>query len=165
MAEAEKTQRSPAGGRRRAPYRTYSEKLAQKIIVRLGQGEKWKQIAGTDGLPCYGTLYNWRKQHAEFAEQLDEALAMAADWNADRALEVAEAATKDSVQQDRLLVATLMKHAALTAPRRWGGKGKVAEPEQRVAVRVRDFVPFTRPDGRVVTREIFPDGTHQDYDR
>lgn len=162
MAESEKPRRS---GRRRAPYRTYSETLAQKIIVRLGQGEKWKQIAGTDGLPCYGTLYNWKARDPEFAERVAQAQEMAADWNADRALEVAEAATKDSVQQDRLLVATLMKHAALTAPRRWGGKGKVAEPELRVAVRVRDFVPFTRPDGRVVTREIFPDGSHEDYER
>lgn len=165
MTESEKPRQAPTVGRRRAKYRVYSETLAQKIIVRLGQGEKWKRIAGTDGFPCYATLYNWKVRHPEFAERVAQAQEMAADWNADRALEVAEAATKDSVQQDRLLVATLMKHAALTAPRRWGGKGKLAEPELRVAVRVRDFVPFTRPDGRVVTRDIFPDGRHHDYER
>lgn len=160
-----KSPTEPGEAGKRAPYRRYSKGLAKEIALRLAKGEAWKRIAGTEGMPSYNSLYNWRRSHPEFAQLLDEAMAMAADWHAERALEIAQAATKETVQQDRLMVATLMKHAALRAPKQWGGKGKAPEPEQRIAVRVRDFRPFTRPDGRVVTREYFPDGSHHDYDR
>jgi hypothetical protein len=113
-------------------------------------------------MPSYGALYQWRRKHPDFAEAVDAAREHGADLCADRALAVAAAATKDTVQQDRLHVGVLMKRAALTAPRRWGGKAEPAakiKPEPvEIVFRVRHFEVVTGPDGRDFVREIEPEG-------
>lgn len=53
----------------------YSEALAREICERIGRGEIWSRISGTDGMPEYSTLFQWRRK-PEFAEAF--ALARAA---------------------------------------------------------------------------------------
>jgi hypothetical protein len=141
-------------------YVRYTPTVVRRICERLAEGESWAQICSTDGMPSYGTLYVWRRRYPDFAEAVDAAREHGADLSADKALAVAAAATKETVQQDRLHVATLMKHAALTAPRRWGGKAaKAAKPEPvEVVFHVRHFEVVTGPDGRDFVREIKPEG-------
>jgi hypothetical protein len=138
----------------------YSIAVATKICARLAKGESWSRIANTKGMPCYSALYAWQKRHPEFAEAVAQAREIGADYCADKALEVAAAATKDTVQQDRLFVQTLMKHAALKAPKRWGGKGEAKEKPQKVEMvfRVRHFEKVIGPDGKAFVREILPEG-------
>jgi hypothetical protein len=85
-----------------------------------------------------------------------------ADYCADKALMVAEAATKETVQQDRLLVSTLMRRAAVIAPKVWGGKPEKAAKEKpepvEVVFRVRHFEKVIGPDGKAFVREIKPEG-------
>jgi len=138
----------------------YSIAVATRICARLAKGESWSRIANTEGMPCYSALYAWQKRHPEFAEAVAQAREIGADYCADKALEVAAAATKDTVQQDRLFVQALMKHAALKAPKRWGGKGEAKEKPQTVEVvfRVRHFERVIGPDGKAFVREIKPEG-------
>ncbi|HKP79730.1 MAG TPA: hypothetical protein VJU34_11465 [Phenylobacterium sp.] len=138
----------------------YSVAVARKICARLAKGESWSRIANTEGMPSYSALYAWQKRRPEFAEAVAQAREIGADYCADKALEVAAAATKDTVQQDRLFVQTLMKHAALKAPKRWGGKGEAKEKPQTVEVvfRVRHFEKAIGPDGKAFVREIKPEG-------
>jgi terminase small subunit-like protein len=152
--------RKPATSRRaRGRPGRYSQALAHRICERLANGEKWHLICNTDGLPSYTTLYTWQRKHPEFAEKLAMAREMAADLQADTALVVAEAATAASVQADRLRVSTLMKHAALAAPHRWGAKAEAAgSAPRKLTIYIRHFERVVLDDGSVVVREVPPEG-------
>jgi len=146
----------------RVTHIRYGQGVAKRICERLAKGEPWSTICNTDDLPCYASLYDWSERHPEFAEAVARARQQGADYCADRALEVAEGATKETLQQDRLLVSTLMRRAALIAPRAWGGKADKAakdKPEPvEVVFRVRHFEKVIGPDGKAFVREIKPEG-------
>jgi hypothetical protein len=59
-----------------------------------------------------------------------------------------------------------MMHAARLDPVHWSAKGVAAAAAdaapKRIVIVVRNFVPVTLPDGRVITREILPDGSFID---
>jgi|GEM_PF-2454593 len=150
----------------------YGPKVVEKICARLTQGETWFDMCNTDGLPSYTTFYTWQEKHPEFAEAVFKARQQGADFCADEALRVAQAATRETVQQDRLLVTTLMRRAALIAPKAWGGKGEkggagaskdgaaVTAPAAplEVVFRVRHFERVVGEDGRAFVRELLPEG-------
>lgn len=143
---------------RQATRIRYGAPLVKKICERLALGESVFKLSDGDGMPACSTIYNWQKRYPDFAEKVAQAREQGADYLAGRALEVAAGSTKDTVQQDRLFVNTLMKHAALQAPRTWGGKGaaKAADKPQQVEVifRVRHFEKAIGPDGKAFVREI-----------
>ncbi|WP_430425557.1 hypothetical protein [Phenylobacterium sp.] len=149
----------------------YGVELGRRLCDRIANGEAWRSFCNTDGMPSYATLYSWRDKHPEFAQRLARARDIAADNRAEKALEVAERATSATATADRLHVNTLLWHASHGAPHRYGARAGAAaaatakaEP-RRVIIEVRRFVPFERPDGKLVTREILPDGSTIDYDR
>lgn len=159
---AQKTPRSKTPDRKgRVTHIRYGQAVARRICERLAKGEPWSSICNTDDLPCYASLYTWSERYPEFAEAVARARQQGADYCADKALTVAEAATKETVQRDRLLVSTLMRRAALIAPKAWGGKTDKAKekPEPvEVVFRVRHFEKVIGPDGKAFVREIKPEG-------
>ena len=58
---------------------SYSEALAQEVCERIGRGEAWSRIGGTDGMPEYSTLFYWRRNRPEFAEAFDPTSEAAAE--------------------------------------------------------------------------------------
>lgn len=149
----------------------YGEALWRRLCERIANGEIWRRFCNTDGMPSYSTLYDWRDKHPEFAAALKRARDIAADNRAEKALEVAEEATAATVSADRLHVNTLLWHASHGAPHRYGAKAGAAavkpaksEP-RRIVIEIRKFVPVRTPDGKLITREILPDGSTIDYDR
>lgn len=141
----------------------YSQAVALRICERLAKGESLFQMANTEGMPCASTFYTWQRRYPEFAEAVLQAREAGAESLAGQALDVASKSTRETVQQDRLYVQTLMKHAALKAPRTWGGKAdrsaKAPEPQRvEVVFRIRRFEKAIGPDGRAFVREILPEG-------
>ncbi len=142
----------------------YSQAVALRICERLATGESLFQMANTEGMPCASTFYAWQRRYPEFAEAVLQAREAGAESLAGKALDVASRSTRETVQQDRLYVQTLMKHAALKAPRTWGGKAdrgaaKAPEPQRvEVVFRIRRFEKAIGPDGRAFVREILPEG-------
>ena len=139
----------------------YGKAVAAKICGRIADGEAWFRICNQNGLPAYGTLYDWLKKHPDFAEAYAQAREMAADRRADEALEVAQGSTAATVQSDRLYVNTLQWRAAKGAPRRYGARAEAAESAEeretpRLIIEVRRFEKVVRPDGSVYAREILP---------
>lgn len=156
--------RAPA--KKRKPVR-FSAKVAEEICIRIAAGETWSAMCGKGSMPSHAALYKWRDQKPEFRADLERARDIAADSRADRALEVAEGATSATVQADRLRVSTLLWHAARGAPHRYGSRAEAPAgkaPRASFSVRIREFVPVTREDGTVFTREIRPDGSFVDAD-
>lgn len=149
--------RTPPG----AKYTRYSAKVVAQVCDDLAAGKTWEHIGLQKDRPSYSTMYKWRKSRPEFAEATDAARAFGADYCADHALDVAEAVTKETVQQAKLRVDTLMQRAALLAPQRWSGKGGGAGAGSRpveVVFRVRHFQRMTGPDGKDFLREVLPEG-------
>lgn len=169
VEKPQRTRRRQKGPRSKTPDRRgrvthirYGQAVARRICEQLAKGEPWFSFCNTEDFPCYASLYAWSEKYPEFAEAVARARQQGADYCADRALEVAEAATKETVQQDRLLVGTLMRRAALMAPKAWGGKTETAakakaEPVE-VVFRVRHFEKVIGPDGKAFVREIKPEG-------
>ena len=149
-----------SGGRARGQYTRYTATVVSQVCEDLAAGKTWEQIGETPGRPSYSTMFKWRKLHPAFAEAADAARAYGADVCADRALTVAEQATKETVQQAKLHVDTLMQRAAFLAPQRWSAKAAApAKPEPvEVVFRVRHFQRMTGPDGIDFLREVKPEG-------
>lgn len=145
----------------------YSRAVCDEICRRIAGGEVWHRIANTGSLPAYETLYAWRRKHPEFAEALAQAREAAAELRADQALLAAEEATPATVQVDRLKVAAYQWRAAKSAPKLYGPKaGEEAEgggEPRRMIIEIRRFEKVTNEDGKVVLREVFPEG--QDPER
>jgi hypothetical protein len=138
----------------------YSRAVAREICERLAAGERWHRFCNTARMPSYHCLYKWRLRHPEFAEAYAQAMEMAADLHADRALDVAEEATPATVTSDRLHVSTLQWHAGKAAPERWGSKAEAAVVKEggprRLTIRIRQFERAWREDGTPYVREVLP---------
>lgn len=163
-------QPSNESGETSEPAVRYSESLAGKICEKLGEGATFSHLSTLPDMPSLATLYRWRKTKPKFELNVAVALSAGATRMAERALEIAEGATKETLPVDRLRVDVLMKHAAQMSPQEWGRGAKTAEKakdrgDRKIVVRVRDFTPVTRPDGTVFTREILPNGSFRDFER
>lgn len=151
-----------SSARPRRKKKTYSEAMKRKVIEALARGKTYADFDRMSGLPCTATIYNWRKAHPDFAAMADDARAFGAEACADRALEVAEQATEDTVRKAKLHVDALMQRAAHLAPERWGGgrsarSAAKAEPVE-IVFRIRQFEKVIGPDGKAFVREVLPEG-------
>ncbi|HEY0647340.1 hypothetical protein [Phenylobacterium sp.] len=155
-----KSAKAPLRPKRKARS-NYTPAMVQRVCDDLAAGKTYDEIGHTPGRPSYATIYNWRRQYPAFAEAVDAARAFGAEFCADRALTVAEAATEETVRKAKLHVDTLMQRAALLAPQRWSVRGAVAAPKGEpveVIFRVKHFERVVGPDGKAFLREIKPEG-------
>jgi hypothetical protein len=105
-------------------------------------------------MPGYTTLYLWQQKHPEFAEAFALARAAATEMRADEVLAVSMAATKETIQEDRLHVGSLKWHVA-----RADGIAKTSNDwtlgkTRRLVIQVREFERAWREDGTPYVREI-----------
>lgn len=148
--------------RQRRRIARYTPATVRKVCEDLASGKTYQEVGRDLRRPSMATLYNWRQKHPEFAEAADAARAFGAEFCADRALEVAEQATEETVRKAKLHVDTLMQRAASLAPERWSGRAASrsmakAEPLE-IVFSVRHFEKVIGPDGKAYVREILPEG-------
>lgn len=157
------SERKTARARERQPRRKqvrYSQQLAETICARLSAGEAWHRMCEEDGMPSYAAFYAWRRRYPAFAQAVEAALQAAADYYADRALEVAQAATKETVTRDRLEVSTLLtraKTAKAQAQKAEAAAASKLPPIIRYVFEARRFETVTGEDGKLYVREIPPE--------
>ena len=112
----------------------YTPAIAEMICERIANGEIWYRICNTEGLPSYKSLYVWLDRYPAFAEAYARAQDIAAHARFEKALVVAEDATAATVSADRLHVSTLLRHAEVLAPQRYGSRRREAAPEPPLIV-------------------------------
>lgn len=78
----------------------YSNKLADKICVRLAQGESLLSICKDDGMPHTSTVYQWVLDNDEFSDKYDTARIMQANHMFDELLEIADDGTNDYMERE-----------------------------------------------------------------
>ena len=137
----------------------FTRAMVRKVCEDLASGKTYQELARNPRRPCAATLYNWRQKHPEFAEAADAARAFGAEFCADRALEVAEQATEETVRKAKLHVDTLMLRAGFLAPGRWSARTARAAKVEPVEIvfSVRHFEKVTGADGKAYVREIEPE--------
>jgi hypothetical protein len=144
--------------KRKSPVH-YTERRAQQILQRIANGERWKHFSAGDDTPCYSVIYTWAKRHPDFGAAYELAKRIGADARADKALEVAENATKESLPVDRLHVGVL-KWAVERDTKIYGPRPD--EPDlgagRKVVVVVRQFENYVDEEGVTRVREITPLG-------
>lgn len=152
----------PQSGRtnkkRRSPVR-YSQALADRILERLGEGERWSAIAGEPGLPTHTVVYKWGQRNAEFARAWAAAQRMGANVRADRVLDIAEKSTPETLSVDRAHIGALKWHVDRDA-KVWGLREEEPDrgkPGQTLIIRVRQFTLYTDETGVERVREVLPD--------
>jgi hypothetical protein len=98
---------------------SYTWATAEAICRRLTSGESLVAIVRDPAMPCYGTVYNWLKKHAEFADLYVQARQVQADWLFDEAREVSLEATPETVWVGRLRFDTIRWMTARMAPKKY----------------------------------------------
>ncbi len=167
QAKSRAPKNKPVGPNGKAPRVYYSPATVDRICRRIARGEPWLELANKPGIPSYDRLYAWRNKYPEFAEALARARLMAAEVRADQAVQAAEAITVDTLAVGRVKIAAYQKFAKDPAPPGHGSKRNCAPPPpkpidpdkpRRFIVEVRRWTKVTLPDGKVVLREVFPEG-------
>jgi hypothetical protein len=131
----------------------YSEALAREVCERIGRGEAWSRIGGTDGMPEYSTLFYWRRTRPDFAEALALAQAAGNEVRADEVLAVSREATRETIQEDRLHVGSLKWHVARADGIAVKSNSWISG-KRRLVIRIREFERAWRADGTPYVREI-----------
>lgn len=102
---------------RGGPPGSYSPALAEAVCFRLLAGKTLSEVCREPGMPAMATVYKWRRERPDFAEDYRVARRMAVEAILDETLAVAEAVTAETVAATRLKIRTLYWKAARLGPR------------------------------------------------
>lgn len=81
--------------------------VVDAVCDALIYGASFREVAARPGMPSMTTLLTWLEQDPEFARAVALAREQGLQYLMDRALEIAEAATRATVRADRLRVSAL----------------------------------------------------------
>jgi hypothetical protein len=87
-------------GMKPAPY---SKAVCDILCQRVANGENLVKVLKEPGMPTYSQVKRWARQNPEFDQAMEQAHKDAADYLADRALEVAEKAYEDGVGASQMV--------------------------------------------------------------
>jgi len=134
-----------AGGVARTNGRlsSFCQATADEICRRIAEGESMIGICRDPAMPCFSTVYYWRRQYAGFAEALRVARETQAEWYCDVGWEIASAVTPATAYATHVRLAQLRWTAAVRAPRVFGRTRPVepAGPGPDGQLRVVSYVP------------------------
>lgn len=77
----------------------YTEALAERICLRIIQGEPLRSICRSDGIPALGTIMRWLATIPEFQERYARAKSVQADLMAEQILEIADDSENDITEE------------------------------------------------------------------
>src|SRR5215510_14240329 len=101
---------------------SYTQEIADLICERIALGETILKIAGTEGMPCRKTIYNWLAKHEEFREKMAIARQYQADSHADEMYGLLDELKSNPKDANAIRVqADILKWQAMVrAPRKYG---------------------------------------------
>lgn len=145
------------GPKQPSPYREmYSLDLAKRIADYYGQGKTLTWIAAQSGMPAYGTLIKWSKEHAELSRMLRGVREARALHYENSAIETAEnACGKDA---DRLKFEAYKWGAEVNDPGTYGKKVTHAGDQTNPVV-LKVVTGFGEPNSWQQEPKLKADGT------
>lgn len=76
----------------------YSPEMAERICMRMAEGESVRSICRDPAFPVISTVMLWRLKHEEFSEQYARAREMMLEVRAEEIIEIADDGTNDFVE-------------------------------------------------------------------
>ena len=116
----------------------YRPQIGETICRALAGGMSLLEICAMEGMPVTGTVYEWLRNHDDFARLYRRARRMQADVLADRAWEIAQAATPETLKVARLQFDVIRWRATRVAPKAYRDDEEEDEP-RGFEVYVQDF--------------------------
>lgn len=107
----------------------YSLAVGEEICRRIAGGQSMLAVCAGDDMPVAATVYEWLRNHPDFAEKYVEAREAQAELMADLAWEIALRADRESATAARLQFDVIRWRASRLAP-----KAYMAEPGRRKPV-------------------------------
>ena len=145
---------------------TYCPVTAHEIFRRVCEGESVTAICRDPAMPCFSTVYLWRRTFPDFAEAMRVAREVQAERLCDEGWEMAQAATPGTAIVTSVRLAQLRWMMGHMAPRAWG-KLKAVEPDiepledsegaQQVTFVVKHYKIEEREDGSHRVVAFVPD--------
>lgn len=124
----------------------YSLEAAVAFFERIGTGEPMHRVCAEPGMPSQSAIYRWANRHPEFVALFRLAKDIQAQRLFDEVREIADGATPDTLQVDKVRIAARQWQAARLSPRKLGeitAADDEAEPRGGFNVEV---VKFGRED-------------------
>ena len=103
----------------------YTEELALEICTRIAEGESLRSVCRDEDMPATSTVMKWVLENHIFSEQYERAREAQADSLFDELVDIADEATPDNVQVQRLRVDTRKWAASKLKSKRYGDKLQV----------------------------------------
>jgi hypothetical protein len=150
-----------AGGVAQANGRasTFSEAAAAEIFARLCEGEPLSRICDDPAMPAFSTVYEWRRRHAAFDQQMRTAREVQAERFCDLGWEIAQGITPNTAKAVAVKLGQLRWTAAVLSPKRYGRlkalDADVPPPVQTILLRT--FGAEKGPDGKLRVVSYVPD--------
>lgn len=123
---------------------TYNQPAADEIIRDLSKGTPLAEICRREGLPAASTVYDWIREHQEFAVRFARARADGFDAIAADCLKIADDASGDVIETEhgpklnaefaarsRIRIETRLKLLAKWDPKRYGERIAIEEEVTR----------------------------------
>lgn len=119
----------------------YDPARGRAILLRIAAGESLQAICRDPGTPAVATVYNWLRRHPEFLAGYDRARDMAVWTLGERAIELADHASPETLGVTRLRISVLKAEAGRLGMR--GGFRPLPQPPEITTsyVRWKDIAP------------------------
>jgi hypothetical protein len=106
----------------------YSSAVGNEICLRMLEGESLTDIANDPVMPCYSTIYLWRRQNPRFEAVVAAAQQGRAERFCDLGWKMAMEATPETAYLTQVRLAQLRWTAGCMAPRKF--RPRLAEPDE-----------------------------------
>jgi len=101
----------------------YNPELAERMMIEIASGMSVKRLCEEhDWTPDKKTFYTWMFKHPEFLHKYEEAKAAQMMWAAEHIEEIADSATNETIQVDKLRVDARKWTASRLLPRKYGDR-------------------------------------------
>ena len=101
----------------------YNDELADRMMIEIASGMSVRALCeDLEWTPDKKTFYTWMFKHPEFLHKYDVAKAAQAHWGAELIEEIADNATAETVQVDKLRLEARKWTTARLLPRKYGDR-------------------------------------------
>lgn len=109
----------------------YTEELADRMMIEIAAGMSVRALCeDLDWTPDKKTFYTWMYKHPEFLHKYESAKAAQAQWAAELIEEIADNATAETIQVDKLRADVRKWTASRLLPKKYGDKQTIDHQTQ-----------------------------------
>jgi len=109
----------------------YNDELADRMMIEIASGTSVRRLCDElDWTPDQKTFYTWMFKHPEFLQKYEQAKAAQAQWAAELIEEIADNATTETIQVDKLRADVRKWTASRLLPKKYGDKQVIDHQSQ-----------------------------------